>query len=183
MLMGSSLLLIGGLAFSTAPNIWIIMTGRFCSGLGVGVITNLANLLVVELAPASKRGALSVIPYVFQFVGTMSPFLVGYLIVLALPEDKLSLAWRLMASSGVVISALDLVALSIWLPESPRWLLYKGHTLEGLAVMERIYGPANHEHLIHDYRVIVQSTTQPAEKQTATWKEMLQKPKYRRPLL
>ena len=184
MLAGSALLLVGGLAFAVAPSIWIIMTGRFCSGLGVGVITSLANLLVVELAPAPKRGALSVIPYVFQFVGTMSPFLIGYLIVLALPKERLSLAWRLMAASGVAISTLDLISLSIWLPESPRWLLYQQRTLEGLAVMEKIYGPANHELLIQDYRTIVQSVNQAstaAEK--VSWREMLQKQKYRRPLL
>ncbi len=183
LLIGSALLLVGGVTFSVAPSVWFIIIGRFLSGLGVGVITNLANLLVVELAPAAKRGALSVIPYVFQFIGTMSPFLVGYLIVLSLPQDRLSLAWRLMAASGVVISALDLISLSIWLPESPRWLFYQQKTLEGLALMEKIYGPANHDLLIQDYRTIVQSCNEAAQKPVASWLEMFQKAKYRRPLL
>lgn len=185
MLVGSVLLLLGGIGFSIAPGVLIIVAGRFVSGLGVGVITNLANLFVVEVAPASKRGALSVIPYVFQFIGTMTPFLVGFLIVLGLPDEEVSLAWRLMAASGVVISALDLVSLSAWLPESPRWLIYKGRTLEGLAVMEKIYGPANHDQLVQDYRTIVQSTTTGSSAPTkqASWVEMFRIGKYRRPVL
>ena len=181
-LIGSSLLLFGGIIFTFAPSLWVIIAGRFVSGVGIGIITNLANLIIVEMAPAEKRGSLSTIPYFFQFIGTMTPFLVGYLIVLVLPKDSIQLAWRLMAASGVIVSLVDATAAFALLPESPRWLLFHSKTLEGLALMEKIYGRDNHDRLVQDYREII-AVPQDGNKSNATWWEILTVEKYRRPVL
>ena len=181
-LIGSSLLLFGGIIFTFAPSLWVIIAGRFVSGVGIGIITNLANLIIVEMAPAEKRGSLSTIPYFFQFIGTMTPFLVGYLIVLVLPKDSIQLAWRLMAASGVIVSLVDATAAFALLPESPRWLLFHSKTLEGLALMEKIYGRDNHDRLVQDYREII-AVPQGGNKSNATWWEILTVEKYRRPVL
>ena len=181
-LIGSCLLLFGGIIFTFAPNIWIIVTGRFISGIGIGIITNLANLIIVEMAPAEKRGSLSTIPYFFQFIGTMTPFLVGYLIILALPKDLIPLAWRLMAASGVFVSLVDITAASTLLPESPRWLLFHSKTLEGLALMEKIYGRENHDRLVQEYREII-AAPQGGNQTNASWWEIITVEKYRRPVL
>lgn len=180
-LIGSSLLLFGGIIFTFAPSTWFIIAGRFICGLGIGVITNLANLIIVESVPAEKRGSLSTVPYFFQFIGTMFPFLVGYLIVLSLPEDSLNLAWRLMAASGVIVSIVDVTSTSFLLPESPRWLLFHSKTLEGLALMEKIYGRQNHDRLVQDYREIIAAPQSSGSH--ASWWEIATVSKYRRPVL
>lgn len=182
-LIGSALLLSGGIVFTFAPNLWTIVIGRFISGLGIGIVTNLASLIIIETVPAEKRGSLSTVPYFFQFIGTMCPFLVGYLIVLALPEDSIHLAWRLMAASGIVVSLIDITACITLLPESPRWLLYHSKTLEGLALMERIYGRDNHDRVVRDYREIIAVPQGASSRANATWWEIATVSKYRRPVL
>ena len=181
-LIGSTLLLFGGIVFTFSPSTWFLIAGRLISGLGIGIITNLANLIIVESVPAEKRGSLSTIPYFFQFIGTMCPFLVGYLIVLSLAEDDLNLSWRLMAASGVLVSIVDLISTSLLLPESPRWLLFHSKTLEGIALMEKIYGRDNHDRLVQDYREII-AIPQNSGSHAASWWEILTVPKYRRPVL
>ena len=181
-LVGSAFLLVGGTIFALAPSLWFIIFGRFISGLGIGIITNLANLIIVELAPAEKRGSLSTIPYFFQFIGTMCPFLVGYLIVLSLPKDLIHLAWRLMGASGVAVSIIDLISAFCFLPESPRWLLFHSKTFEGLVLMEKIYGKNNHDQLVKDYREII-AVPQDGNNEHATWMEIFCNEKYRRPVL
>jgi MFS family permease len=184
-LIGSTLLLLGGVLVTGAPSLWFIVGGRFVSGLGIGIVTHLVNLIIVELVPSEKRGSLCTIPYFFQFIGTMCPFLVGYLIVLSLPSQSMHLAWRLMVGSGVVVSVVDMFSTFWWLPESPRWLLYHAKTLEGLALMERIYGRDNHTRLVADYREIIalQQQSDTTKSSAATWWEILSVPKYRRPVL
>ena len=179
-LLGSGLLFLGGIMFTFAPNIWSIISGRFVSGLGIGIITNLANLIIVESAPTEKRGSLSTIPYFFQFIGTMCPFLVGYLIVEALPRESINLAWRLMAASGVIVSLVDIISTSCLLPESPRWLLFHSKTLDGLALMEKIYGRDNHDRLVQDYQEII--SLPQGDAKNATWWEIVSVKKYRGPV-
>lgn len=180
-IIGSSLLLLGGVIFTFAPSLEFIVFGRFVSGFGIGIITNLANLIIVESVPAEKRGSLSTVPYFFQFIGTMFPFLVGYLIVLVLPKDSMHLAWRLMAASSVIVSLVDITSTSCLLPESPRWLLFHSKTLEGLALMEKIYGRDNHDQLVQDYREIIAAPVGSCK--NVTWWEIITIKKYRQPVL
>lgn len=190
-LIGSSFLLAGGIIVTAAPNLWALIFGRFISGIGMGFVTNLSNLLIVELAPNEKRGSFSTIPYFFQFLGTMLPFFVGYLIVLSLPEERINLAWRLMAGSGVVVSLVDLTASAILLPESYRWLLFHNKTLEGLALMEKVYGRDNHPQLVQDYREILSAHSESesssggveVKNKNASWLEIAQTSKYRTPII
>lgn len=183
LLLGSTLLLLGGILFTVAPTLETLIAGRMLAGVAIGISTNLASLLVVELAPVEKRGALSTIPYFFQFVGTIGPLLVGFVIVSVLPRGRMAMAWRLMGASGVLVSVVELCAAAVLLPESPRWLLAHERTLEGLVIMERIYGRANHDRLVQDYRETLAGTQETGHGRHATWGEMARQHKYRRPVL
>jgi MFS family permease len=176
---------LGRLAATFAPVLWVLVLARGVAGIGIGLVTSLANLLVVELAPAERRGALATVPYFFQFAGTMAPFLTGFIVVNALDQGQEHIAWRLMSASGVAVSALELLAGWACLPESPRWLIYHGHTQEGLAVLARVYGARNHARLVQDYRDLAEhlAAADAASSAQIGWRALFRDRKHRRPVL
>lgn len=128
-------------AFSQSWKVMFLF--RFLLGLGIGPKSATIPIYSAEAAPQNVRGGLVMMWQVFTAFGIM----LGYLTGVALrnvgladrecPADgdsaKLlaspcSLKWRLMIGSPVVAPIL-LMLYIFTLPESPRWLIAKGHRL------------------------------------------------------
>lgn len=184
MLSGSLVLLLSGLLVTFTPTLWLLIVGRSISGLGIGIITSLANLLIVEMSPAERRGAFATVPYFFHFAGTLMPLLIGLLLGLAVPDAHEDMTWRFMAATGVLISAVELGISIWWLPESPRWLLFHNRTEEGLAMLRLIYGPQNQARIIQDYQDMTASQYEHAAiaQNSLSWGDILHSAKYWRPI-
>jgi MFS family permease len=108
---------------------------RFIGGLGVGASTIAAPLFISEISPAKDRGKLA---GMFQFnivFGILVAFFSNYLIGTFASEE---LAWRWML--GVeALPALVYLAMTLTLPESPRWLItHAGKREEGVKVFSTI---------------------------------------------
>ncbi len=131
----TTLLGVGVLYFASAvgcglaPDVATFIVARFVGGVGIGVSTVAAPLYIAEIAPPRRRGLLTCL---FQFnivFGILVAFQSNALLA-GLGAD----AWRWML--GVVaFPALAFSALTLALPESPRWLLRRGHSAEGLRLL------------------------------------------------
>ncbi|XP_026481106.1 facilitated trehalose transporter Tret1-2 homolog [Ctenocephalides felis] len=116
-LMISSPLWVGSwvlIALATAP--WMLIVGRFLTGLMVGVVLPCAQIYVSECCSPDIRGILGSLPSLFMSGG----ILVSYILGTWLPWDKL--AW----SSAICVGLIILVVIP--LPESPVWLAGHGKT-------------------------------------------------------
>lgn len=106
---------------------------RFLTGLGLGAILAAAATTMAEFAPAGKRNVYNAVVYSGIPAGGVLAALLG--IVLLEP-----LGWRGLFLIGALPILLVPVA---WfkLPESPQWLLTRGHREAALAVAHRIGAP------------------------------------------
>ena len=111
---------------------------RILGGVGVGIASMLSPLYIAEIAPPARRGRLVTYQQIAIVGGMTVVYFVNWAIA-AQGDDAwvLSTGWRYMLLSGVVPAALFLVLLLI-APETPRWLVMKGHTDKARAVLGRI---------------------------------------------
>jgi SP family arabinose:H+ symporter-like MFS transporter len=135
-----------------APEVYSFMFFRFIGGLGVGISTVAAPMFITEIAPPEYRGRLTGL---FQFnivFGILIAFFSNWLL-----GGIGEYAWRWML--GVeAFPALLFTALSVGLPESPRWLIVHKKDLEGgLAVLKKTSPGATDEELGLLYREIIAS--------------------------
>ncbi len=127
-----NLLLFGitSLLAAVAPNYGVLIALRFAMGLGLGAEIVLGYAMFAEFIPASLRG---------RWIGWMAMLANGGLFVAALLSFALipSFGWRSM------FIAAGVPTLVLWwfrrsLPESPRWLITRGRTLEAAQVLQEI---------------------------------------------
>jgi sugar porter (SP) family MFS transporter len=121
---------LGCLVAALAPNLAIIVSGRFVMGLAVGALSMTVPIYLSEIAPARVRGALSGLNQLMISSG----ILVAYLVNLALSEPG---QWR-YAFGLALVPTIALVIGVYFQPESPRWLMRRGEVDAARAVLARI---------------------------------------------
>ncbi len=117
---------------------------RLIGGLGVGAACVVAPAYIAEISPAQLRGRLTTLQQLAIVVGLQSAFLSNFLIARAAGgADHAWLlhaaAWRWMFWVQLLPSAGYLLA-TLFLPESPRFLVIRGREPEARRVMARLWG-------------------------------------------
>jgi len=111
---------------------------RIIGGIGVGVASMLSPLYIAEIAPPSQRGRLVTYQQIAIVGGMVIVYFVNWAIA-AQGDDAwvLQTGWRYMLLSGALPAALFLLLL-LAVPETPRWLVMKGHKDKAHAVLLRL---------------------------------------------
>ncbi len=99
---------------AVAPALWLILLGRFITGLAVGIVSLTAPLYLAEMAPPHLRGG---IVSVNQLAITVGIF-VAYLVNLICCESE---AWRLMFAFALIPAIAQFIAL-FFLPETHAYM-------------------------------------------------------------
>lgn len=132
-----------GWAFTfTAFIVW-----RIVGGVAIGVAANVSPIYIAEISPAASRGRLVSLNQFAIVVGILLAQIVNA--VIARNESSadavgahawnLTYGWRWMFCAVAVPSVLFFAG-TLFLPESPRWLIGRGRLAKANAVMERIAG-------------------------------------------
>ena len=129
------LYVLGALGTALAPSHLVLMIFRFVGGLGVGLSSVCAPIYTAEIAPAKVRGRLVGLVQFNIVLGILVAYLSNYIIDLIVHDQEI--AWRWMLGVMVVPSVLFLVFL-IAVPETPRWLMAKGHEEKAIAISRRL---------------------------------------------
>jgi MFS transporter, SP family, arabinose:H+ symporter len=152
-----------------AGDVQSFIVARLIGGLGIGVSTVAAPLYISEIAPPRYRGMLA---GSFQF-NIVFGICIAYLsnaLLASIGED----AWRWMLGVAAIPSALY-TTLSIFIPESPRWLLTKRQDRSaGLAVLRLIQPSASADQIDGEADEIVSSSRQMSN--GPFWSKSLSKP-------
>jgi SP family arabinose:H+ symporter-like MFS transporter len=113
---------------------------RIIGGIGVGAASMLSPLYISEIAPADKRGMLVTLYQLAIVIGINLIYFVNLLIAGSGTDQwNVDMGWRYMLGSGIIPSALFLVALFL-VPESPRWLASKNREAEAMKILEKVNG-------------------------------------------
>ena len=111
---------------------------RLISGIGIGAASMLSPLYIAEIAPPSQRGRL----VTYQQIAIVGGMVIVYFVNWAIASQGddawvLSTGWRYMLLSGAIPAGLFLLLLLV-VPETPRWLVMKGHKDKARAVLMRL---------------------------------------------
>ena len=108
----------------TSPGFAMLVAGRIILGLAVGGASTVVPVYLAELAPFEIRGSITGRNELAIVVGQFAAFTVNAILNATL--GHVEGLWRVMFG----ICALPAIALFIGMlrmPESPRWLIEKGH--------------------------------------------------------
>ncbi|WP_030618139.1 MFS transporter [Streptomyces fulvoviolaceus] len=113
-----------------ATDITVFGALRFLTGIGVGALVATVGALIAEFAPPHRRNVYNAIVYSGVPAGGV---LAALLALLASDGD----GWRMLFLFGAAPLVLLLPLALLRLPESPKWLLARGHAVRAREVSER----------------------------------------------
>jgi MFS transporter, SP family, arabinose:H+ symporter len=139
-LVASGILFLVSAAGSTVPNSYaLLLVARALGGVAVGLTSVVAPLYISEFAPARSRGRFVAFYQLSIVCGVLLAYLSNWLISRNASAAGFQVAgelgrkvfhaeyWRAMFGAALIPS-LAFTALSLPLPESPRWLARRGRT-------------------------------------------------------
>ncbi len=150
------LLILSGLLF-TLSAIWTALSGDFVSfnlarilgGVGIGLASSLSPMYIAEISPAKMRGQFVSINQLTIVIGILAAQLANYSIAHPVGDAATVetirqswnglVGWRWMFGAETV-PALLFFLLMFLVPESPRWLIKKGHTGQANRILTAIGG-------------------------------------------
>ncbi|KAI3584087.1 general substrate transporter [Fusarium oxysporum f. sp. albedinis] len=168
--LGTFLIIIGSALQGGAQNLGMFIAGRIIIGLGTGIVAVAAPQLMTEVAYPTHRGKM-VSLYMTQWV-------VGYLVAawttFGTFKMNSSWSWRLPSLLQGVPAILQLI-LSIWVPESPRWLVYKDRRDEALSVLSQYHSCGDHDSRLVRFELLeIEATLEEEKKHKAIqWSEFI----------
>ncbi|KAL2208325.1 general substrate transporter [Sarocladium strictum] len=168
--MGTFLVVLGSALQSGAISLGMFVAGRIIIGLGTGIVAVAAPQLMTEVAYPTHRGKM-VSLYMTQWV-------VGYLAAAWTTYGTFKMAsswsWRLPSLLQGLPAILQLV-LSMWVPESPRWLVYKDRQDEAMAVLKEYHSCGDVDSRLVRFQMLeIQVTLEEEKKQKAMqWAEFV----------
>jgi sugar porter (SP) family MFS transporter len=147
--------------------------GRVVTGVGNGMNTSTIPTYQAECSRTTNRGLLICIEGGIIAFGTMLAYWIDYGASYA-PAHIDQLTWRFPIAFQIVFGLILIIG-TLYLPESPRWLLSKERYEEGAAVLAALHGcePANEE-VQFQKAVILDSIAASSgpDGKTASWSEL-----------
>ncbi|MDQ8039440.1 MAG: MFS transporter, partial [Rickettsiella sp.] len=127
--------IIGSLASALAPNVNFLIFGRTILGVAIGVGSFTAPLYLAEIAPQRIRGMLVSLNQLAITIGIVFSYLVNYYFA---TQGR----WTWMLGLGVVPAFILLLG-TMFLPESPRWMVLRGWEHKARTILQRIRAGEN----------------------------------------
>ncbi|KAK5638798.1 hypothetical protein RI129_013093 [Pyrocoelia pectoralis] len=109
---------IGWTLIAAAQNGLMVIFGRMFTGISYGLSSGPAFVYISEVSDSKIRGALLCIPGIFFSIGILLTYFKGWL-----------LHWRWVSWIFLIYSVISVI-ITLFLPESPSWLISKGRNIE-----------------------------------------------------
>ncbi|KID92771.1 General substrate transporter [Metarhizium guizhouense ARSEF 977] len=173
---------IGAALEAGAIDFGMIVAGRVILGLGVGLEGGTVPVYVAETVERRIRGNLVSLYQLMIALGEVLGYAVAA-IFLKVPGN-----WRYILGSSLVFSTIMFVGM-LFLPESPRYLMHKGRTLDAFKVWKRIRGVETTESKEEFYVMAVavrqeaSAVTEVAKNRRFPWMDFFTVPRARRALI
>ncbi len=134
-----------GTALSGYISFFIVM--RIIGGIGIGLASSLSPMYIAEISPPEYRGKFVSINQLTIVIGIVCAQLTNWLIAENVPSQATNeiianswngqTGWRFMFGAEIVPASLFFI-LMFFVPESPRWLIKKGHSTSASHILQKI---------------------------------------------
>jgi sugar porter (SP) family MFS transporter len=142
---------IGGALCAGAIDFPMLIVARLILGAGVGLEGGTVPVYVAETVERRLRGNLVSLYQLMIALGEVLGYAIGAMFI-NVPGN-----WRYILGSSLVFSTIMLIG-TLFIPESPRWLMHKGRDLDALKVWKRIRGTESRESReeFYDMKILLQ---------------------------
>ena len=147
-----------------------MLVGRFIAGLGNGLNTTAIPVWQSEMSKPQHRGRLAVLHLALNQLGNVTAqwlnFGLGYI-------GHQPVSWKFPLAFQIFYALVTMVLLP-WLPDSPRWLIQKGHYEQAKAVTARLHTKDIHDpELLALHEATVQIVQHEVELSKVSWRSLL----------
>lgn len=170
--LGTAIMIVGAALQASAYKLEHFIIGRIITGLGNGGNTSTVPMWQSETCSAHKRGKLVMIEGALITGGIM----ISYWVDLGLSFAPGSVAWRFPLAFQIVF-CLFILAFVLGLPESPRWLILKGHDDEARRVIAAVADKDEADKYVENELVAIKETV--AEMSKGTYADLFARDKNR----
>jgi len=149
LLLSAFLFMVASLGTGLASGYTTFIIFRIVGGVGIGLASALSPMYIAEVAPSHLRGRFVSLNQLTIVIGILAAQLINLLIAQKVPADATDefiraswngqTGWRWMFFACAFPSAAFLL-LTIFLPESPRWLMKAGKPEKALPTLTKIGG-------------------------------------------
>lgn len=161
LLVVACIFMLGSLATAIAQSIPQLIIGRIVVGIAIGIASYTAPLYISEISPQKQRGAMVALNQLAISIGILISYIVDY-------SFAYSEAWRWMLALGFVPGLLLFLGM-LYLPDSPRWILSKGHESQARHVLQKIRGSKT------DINAEIEAIQLTLQKEASSWKAVFSK--------
>lgn len=156
MLLGAALFLVSALGTGWAFSIWDLVLWRIVGGLGIGIASVVAPAYIAEISPKLIRGRLTSLQQLAITLGIFTALLSDAIFANAAGAASAPFwfgweAWRWMFLAGAVPAVIYGV-LAMRLPESPRYLMQKGHEAQAREIFAKLWPADDVAKAVRDIR-------------------------------
>ena len=139
--LSSVVFLLSSVATGAMDTFATFLVARFFGGVGIGLASGLSPMYIAEVAPPDIRGRMVSLNQMMIVVGILAAQIVNWLIAepmaAGIGPDAIALTWNgQMAWRWMfwvpALPALVFLVLSLFIPESPRWLRMRELKAEGV---------------------------------------------------
>ena len=166
-LAGTVIFFVGGAMQTGANGVELMIAGRAVSGVSIGVLSTVVPLYIAEVSPANLRGSLVTLQQLGITFGILVAFCVNLFVERVVGS---SWDWRISLGAQCVIALFMAVGM-LFMPESPRFLAWKGRTDEARAVLRKLRGNGQEKKLAAEI-VEIESDVQDMKEQKSSWREL-----------
>ncbi|XP_031392956.1 D-xylose-proton symporter-like 2 [Punica granatum] len=135
LILAAFLYFVGALLTALAPDLAVMIVGRFVYGIGIGLAMHAAPMYIAETSPSPIRGRLISLKEFFIVLGMVAGYGIGSLLV------EIVAGWRYMYGTSTPLAIIMGIGMW-WLPSSPRWVLLRA--IQGKGDMEELREAAVH---------------------------------------
>ncbi|CAO1622743.1 unnamed protein product [Sympodiomycopsis kandeliae] len=143
---GTVFMIVGAIIQAASHDLGTLIGGRVVGGIGNGMHTATIPMWMSECSPPHKRGMLVMIEGMLITAGIAMAYWINFAFYWVDPGSRLeqgtydpsdypsrSAAWRIPTAWQILLCIPTFI--TIWMPESPRWLILKGREDEARAVL------------------------------------------------
>ncbi|EED17721.1 MFS monosaccharide transporter, putative [Talaromyces stipitatus ATCC 10500] len=164
--LGSSIMVIGATLQCTAFSLAHFIVGRIITGIGNGLNTSTVPTWQSECSKAHRRGQLVMVEGSLITGGICLSYWLDFGFSFLDPN---SVSWRFPIAFQVVI-ALIILAFVMLLPESPRWLIFKGREDEATEVLSALLDTNREDTIVENEFAAIKDTV--LEAQNTSWRDL-----------
>ncbi|KAJ7075823.1 general substrate transporter [Mycena belliarum] len=137
---GAVVFTLGGAVQTFTSSFGMIVVGRIVSGFGVGLLSTIVPIYQSEVSPPNHRGALACAEFTCNVFGYAFSVWTDYFCSFIESNNS----WRIPLFVQCIIGAI-LAGGSLFMPESPRWLIDTDKDDEGMRVLIDLRGGDPHD--------------------------------------